>query len=90
MYCPQIGVPVNHISNSIFDCFVEEVRTPIYDMMVGIANESERDKLLYNLVQKFTENRKATSKHNFKYTYQLHSLSRGIVSVCKFAYRYKR
>ena len=87
MYCQEIGVPVNHISNSAFDCFVEEVRKPIYEMMVGTANDSERDKqLLYYLVQKFTENRQATSKHNFKYTYQLHSLSRGTVSVCKFAY----
>ena len=33
MYCQQIGVPVNHISNSAFDCFVEEVRKPIPQMI---------------------------------------------------------
>ena len=88
MYCRQIGIPENHISNSAFDCFVEEVRKPFYDMMLGTESDTDRDKqLLYYLVQKFTENRQqATNKHNFKYIYQLHSLSRGTISVCKFAY----
>ena len=72
-----------------FDQFIEEVRKPLYLLQAGTDSETEANKQLrYYLVQKFTENRvfDADNKHNYEYIYQLHSLSRGVVTVCKMAY----
>lgn len=74
----------------LFDQFIEEVRKPLYLLQAGIDSETEANKQLrYYLVQKFTENRvfdADDNKHNYEYIYQLHSLSRGVVTVCKMAY----
>lgn len=89
-YCKQIGVSTDTItSHHPFDRFVEEVRSPFYSLQIGTESVAEaNDQLRYYLVQKFTDNRKIDmlNKHNQLYIYQLHSLSRGIITVCKTAY----
>jgi hypothetical protein len=89
LYCQQIGVPTSSIPILEFDKFIEEVRRPLFALTAGTASKEEaNDQIRYYLVQKFTENRigDPDNKHNFLYQYQLHSLSRGVVNVCKTTY----
>ena len=89
IYCQQIGIPTSSIPSNPFDQFLEEVRQPFYKFQVGATSEAEiNEQLRYYLVQKFTENRIADSenKQNQTYIYQLSSLSRGLITVCKSAY----
>jgi hypothetical protein len=72
-----------------FDQFLKEIRQPFHALQAGAGSDEEASKQLrWYLVQKFTENRTydPENKHNFLYLYQLHSLSRGIITVCKTAY----
>jgi len=89
LYCQQIGMPTSSIPILEFDKFIEEVRRPLFALTAGTASKEEaNDQIRYYLVQKFTENRigDPDNKHNFLYQYQLHSLSRGVVNVCKTTY----
>lgn len=90
LYCQQIGVPTEDIPSIAFDQFLKEIRQPIHALQAGAVSEAEaNEQLRYYLVQKFTENRiydDSDNKHNHLYLYQLHSLSRGIITVCKMAY----
>jgi len=89
LYCQQIGVPTSRIPILEFDKFVEEVRRPLFALTAGTTSKEEaNDQIRYYLVQHFTENRigDPDNKHNFVYQYQLHSLSRGVITVCKTTY----
>ena len=90
LYCQQkIGMPMSSIPIFEFDKFIEEVRRPLFALTAGSTSKEEaNDQIRYYLVQKFTENRigDPNSKYNFVYQYQLHSLSRGVVNVCKTTY----
>ena len=89
LYCQGINVPINEIPIFEFDQFLEEVRRPIFALQAGAESAEEAsEQLRYYLVQKFTENRISdpVNKRNHLYIYQLHSLSRGIITVCKTAY----
>jgi hypothetical protein len=86
-YCQGIGISKSNMGICAFDSFVEEVRRPLSELIRGCPSEVEANKQLrYYLVQKFTENRVFVSKNNYSYIYQLHSLSRGAIPVCKTAY----
>ena len=89
LYCQSINIPVNEIPSFSFDQFLEEVRRPFYALQAGADSAAEAsEQLRYYLVQKFTENRvyDPENKQNYLYIYQLHSLSRGLLTVCKTAY----
>ena len=89
LFCQQVGIPRDDIPVHPFDQFLEEVRKPFYELQCGVGSATEaNDQLRYYLVHKFTENRvyDPENKHNYLYIYQLHSLSRGIITVCKTAY----
>ena len=89
VYCQQIGMPMSSIPILEFDKFIEEVRRPLFALTAGTTSKEEaNDQIRYYLVQKFTENRigDPSNKHNFLYHYQLHSLSRGVITVCKTTY----
>ena len=89
LFCQQIGVPRTSIPSLEFDQFIEEVRRPFFALTAGTTSTEEaNDQLRYYLVQKFTENRigDPNDKHNVLYLYQLHSLSRGVITVCKTTY----
>ena len=89
LYCQQIGMPMSSIPILEFDKFIEEVRRPLFALTAGTNSKEEaNDQIRYYLVQKFTENRigDPSNKHNFLYHYQLHSLSRGVITVCKTTY----
>ena len=89
LFCQQIGIPTPNIPTFEFDKFVEEVRRPLFEFKAGTSSDEEAsNQLRYYLVQKFTENRigDADNKQNFLYLYQLHSLSRGTITVCKTTY----
>ena len=91
LFCQQIGMPTTSIPLLEFDKFIEEVRRPFFALTTGTTSiEEANDQLRYYLVQKFTENRiggDPNDKHNnFLYLYQLHSLSRGVITVCKTTY----
>jgi hypothetical protein len=86
LFCQQIG-SIPHLE---FDKFIEEVRRPLFALTAGTTStEDANDQLrYYYLVQKFTENRigNPDNKQNFLYLYKLHSLTRGVVTVCKTTY----
>ena len=89
LFCQQIGIPTPNIPTFEFDKFVEEVRRPLFEFKAGTSSDEEaNNQLRYYLVQKFTENRVGDpdNKQNFLYLYQLHSLSRGTITVCKTTY----
>ena len=89
LFCQQIGMPTSSIPYLEFDKFIEEVRRPLFALTAGTTSTEEaNDQLRYYLVQKFTENRiyDPENKQNHLYIYQLHSLSRGLITVCKTAY----
>ena len=89
LFCQQIGIPTPNIPTFEFDKFVEEVRRPLFEFKAGTSSDEEAsNQLRYYLVQKFTENRigDPDNKQNFFYLYQLHSLSRGTITVCKTTY----
>ena len=89
LFCQQIGMPTSSIPYLEFDKFIEEVRRPLFALTAGTTSTEEaNDQLRYYLVQKFTENRigDPDNKQNFLYLYQLHSLSRGVITVCKTTY----
>jgi hypothetical protein len=89
LFCQQVGIPRDDIPVHPFDQFLEEVRKPFYELQCGVGSATEaNDQLRYYLVHKFTENRvyDPENKHNYLYIYQLHSLSRVIITVCKTAY----
>ena len=89
LFCQQVGIPRDDIPVHPFDQFLEEVRKPFYELQSGVGSVTEaNDQLRYYLVHKFTENRvyDPENKHNYLYIYQLHSLSRGIITICKTAY----
>ena len=82
-------MPMSSIPILEFDKFIEEVRRPLFALTAGTTSKEEaNDQIRYYLVQKFTENRigDPSNKHNFLYHYQLHSLSRGVITVCKTTY----
>ncbi len=87
LYCQKIGVPTSRIPILKFDKFVEEVvQRPLFALTAGTTSKEEaNDQIRYYLLQQFTENRigDPDNKHNFLYQYQLHSLSRGVITVCK-------
>ena len=83
LFCQQIGMPTSSIPYLEFDKFIEEVRRPLFALTAGTTSTEEaNDQLRYYLVQKFTENRigDPDNKQNFLYLYQLHSLSRGVIT----------
>ena len=89
LYCQSINIPFNEIPAFAFDQFLEEVRRPFFALQAGVDSPAEAsEQLRYYLVQKFTENRiyDPENKQNHLYIYQLHSLSRGLITVCKTAY----
>ena len=89
LYCQSINIPVNEIPSLSFDQFLEEVRRPFCALQAGTDSAADAsEQLRYYLVQKFTENRvyDPENKQNYLYIYQLHSLSRGVLTVCKTAY----
>ena len=89
LYCQSINIPINEIPAFVFDQFLEEVRRPFFALQAGVDSPAEAsEQLRYYLVQKFTENRiyDSENKQNHLYIYQLHSLSRGLIQVCKTAY----
>ena len=89
LYCQQIGIPTSSIPILEFDKFIEEVRRPLFALTAGTTSKEEaNDQIRYYLVQHFTENRigDPDNRHNFVYQYQLHSLSRGVITVCKTTY----
>ena len=89
IFCSSINIPINEIPAFAFDQFLEEVRRPFFALQAGVDSPAEAsEQLRYYLVQKFTENRigDPDNKQNFFYLYQLHSLSRGTITVCKTTY----
>ena len=89
LFCQQIGVPMESIPFLQFDKLIEEVRRPLFALTAGTSSTAEaNEQLRYYLVQKFTKNRigDPNDNRNFSYLYQLHSLSRGVITVCRTTY----
>ena len=85
-YCRQIGVQNN--SNSSFHLYVDEIRQPFQEYVFGTACDLEANKQLRSyLVHKFGEGRILSSNNKtVKWKYDLLSISRPSLTVCKIAF----
>lgn len=87
-YCRQIGIPTK-TQTSLFDQYVNEIRKPFQEYVFGTDSKLEANRQLRTyLVQKFQESRTLsdTNKTGNKWSYQLYSMSRPAITVCKTAF----